>query len=230
MSAQLSMWQVSKSYEYAGSHVTVFNEVSIDFKQGSSYAIIGASGSGKSTAIHLLAGITEPTSGAIFFNDINTALFSDQQASLFFQHNISLVFQQPSLIAELTVMENVMLKAIIAGTVTQNSYEHARVLLDEVGLLHKADAYPAMLSGGQQQRVSIARAIFVVPQFLLVDEPTGNLDENTSNQIIDLIMNYHTKYGMGVIMSTHNHQIAQRMEYIVQVMDHGLHYINRDVL
>ena len=105
-----------------------------------------------------------------------------------------------------------MVKAILAGLVTEKSYVHAQKLLKEVGLSDKADAYPAMLSGGQQQRVAILRAIFIVPQFLLVDEPTGNLDEATGAQVIDLLLHYHEKYNMGLIVSTHSQQIADRMQ------------------
>ncbi len=222
VSSKLSMQHVSKSYHQLGVAVDIFDDVSIDFMQGSSYAIMGASGSGKSTAIHLLAGIDTPTCGHIYFDDCNIASFSAEQAALFFHKNISLVFQQAALFAELTVLENVMLKVILAGQVTAASYEHAHALLQEVGLADKVQAYPTMLSGGQQQRVAILRAIFMVPQFLLVDEPTGNLDEQTSDQVIDLLLHYHKKYGMGLIMSTHNQKIADRMESIIRVENRKL--------
>ena len=211
------MQSVYKSYQQHGIVTDVFDDVSITFKQGCSYAIMGASGSGKSTTIHLLAGIDTPTFGDVLFCDKNISLFSPDESALFFQKNMSLVFQQAALFAELTVLENVMLKAILAGQVTSNSYDHANNLLHEVGLADKAGSYPAMLSGGQQQRIAILRAIFVVPQFLLVDEPTGNLDEQTSEQVIDLLVHYHKKYGMGLIMSTHNKKIAQRMQNILKV-------------
>jgi ABC-type lipoprotein export system ATPase subunit len=222
LNLQLSMQHVSKNFEQLGTVFHVFDNASIVFEQGQSYAIMGASGSGKSTAIHLLAGIDSPTSGQVLCNGVAIASFSDEQKQQFFTERISLVFQQPALFAELTVLENVMLKAILAGKVGLQSYEHAHALLDEVGLADKAQAYPAMLSGGQQQRVAILRAIFVVPQFLLVDEPTGNLDEQTSCQVIDLLMHYHKKYGMGLIMSTHNQQIADRMEHQIRVEDKKL--------
>ncbi len=217
MNLKLSMLHVTKSYQQHAIMTDVFDDVSIDFCVGKSYAIMGASGSGKSTAIHLLAGIDAPTSGDILLENISLSSLSPDQAALFFQKNISLVFQQPALFAELTVLENVMLKAILAGHVTQQSYEHARALLQEVGLADKATAYPAMLSGGQQQRVAILRAIFMVPQFLLVDEPTGNLDEQSSEQVMDLLLGYHQKYGMGLIMSTHNQKNADRMQSLIRV-------------
>ncbi|MBV8660832.1 MAG: ABC transporter ATP-binding protein [Candidatus Dependentiae bacterium] len=226
MSSSLSMQHVSKSYQPYASKVDIFDDVSMDFVQGNSYAIMGASGSGKSTTIHLLAGIDTPTSGDIFFADTSISSFSPERATLFFQKNISLVFQQAALFAELTVLENVMLKAILTGQVTEQSYQHAQQLLQEVGLLDKAQAYPAMLSGGQQQRIAILRAIFIIPEFLLVDEPTGNLDEQSGDQVIDLLLHYHKKYGMGLIMSTHNQKIAHRMQTVLRVENKKLLVVN----
>jgi len=211
------MHNVSKSYYVDLQTVQVFDNVSIKFEQGHAYAVMGASGSGKSTMIHLLAGIDMPTSGTIDYNDEIIASFSAEQSAAFLQKNISLVFQQPLLFTELTVIENVMIKAILAHQVTSQSRQKAMELLHEVGLADKADAYPAMLSGGQQQRVALLRAIFIVPEFLLVDEPTGNLDEDSSKQVIDLLLYYQKKYKMGLIVSTHNLSIAQRMQTIVRV-------------
>lgn len=222
MILQFSMRQVSKFFQQQGTMSDVFNNVTIAFEQGASYAIMGPSGSGKSTAIHLLAGIDSPNSGDVFLGNIPMRSFSAEESQRFFAENISLVFQQPALFAELTVLENVMLKAILAGKVDPQSYDHAHQLLDEVGLAGKAQAYPGMLSGGQQQRVAILRAIFIVPQFLLVDEPTGNLDDQASEQVIDLLLGFQKKYGMGLIMSTHNQQIADRMEHLVRVEDKKL--------
>jgi len=227
MHAKIILRAISKSYQQENVAIDIFNNLSVDFIQGHSYAIMGASGSGKSTLIHLIAGVDELTDGCIFFQmpatdqepavQFNIASLSTEQVALFFQKNISIVFQQSCLFAELTVMENVMLKAILAGQITSQSYEHARNLLQEVGLADKADVYPTMLSGGQQQRVAILRAIFIVPQFLLVDEPTGNLDEQTSEQVIDLLLHYHKKYNMGLIVSTHSQHIAHRMQTMYQV-------------
>ena len=231
MDAKISLQSVSKSYRQDLTSVDVFDDISVDFVQGQSYAIMGASGSGKSTLIHLLAGIDKPTRGDLIIQ--SSTIVSKKYASLsveevakYFQKNISIVFQQASLFAELTILENVMLKAILAGSMTEQSLQHARDLLQEVGLLDKADAYPAMLSGGQQQRIAILRAIFIVPEFLLVDEPTGNLDEVSSQQVIDLLIHYHKKYNMGLIVSTHSKQIAQRMQSLYVVCDKKLNCID----
>lgn len=221
----ISLQSVCKSYSQEQSVVQVLSNISIDFVQGQSYAIMGASGSGKSTLIHLIAGVDEPSSGDIIIGNQNIATLTTKQVALFFQKNISIVFQQACLFAELTVLENVMLKAILAGHVTKESYQHAQNLLHEVGLADKMSVYPATLSGGQQQRVAILRAIFTVPQFLLVDEPTGNLDEVSGTQVIDLLLYYQKKYGMGLIMSTHNQQIAQRMQVVYKVENKKLHSV-----
>lgn len=231
MDAKISLQSISKSYQCYQDPVQIFLDVSIDFLQGQSYAIMGASGSGKSTLIHLIAGIDKPTSGDIIiesqtFLHEKYSLLSSKKKSLFFQKNISIVLQQATLFAELTVLENIMLKGILSGQITEQSKEHARNLLQEVGLLDKADAYPAMLSGGQQQRIAILRAIFIVPEFLLVDEPTGNLDEASSAQVIDLLIHYHKKYNMGLIMSTHSKAIAQKMQTIYLVHNKKLNVKN----
>lgn len=217
MNSKLSLHNISKSYRQNDIVTEVFNDVSIDFLQGFSYAIMGASGSGKSTAIHLLAGIDIPSSGTVLLSNESIYYFSNERSVLFFQKNISLVLQHAGLFAELTVLENVMLKAILAGKISANSYKHAQQLLQDVGLGDKATAYPNVLSGGQQQRIAILRAIFIVPEFLLVDEPTGNLDEESSKQVIDLLLHYHKKYNMGLIMSTHNRSIAERMNHVLRV-------------
>lgn len=222
LNLQLSMQQVSKSFMQSGVMNDIFCDNSISFDCGRSYAIMGPSGSGKSTAIHLLAGIDVPTSGAILYDNQPILSQKAAQQAEFFCSSISLVFQQPCLFAELTVLENVMIKAILAGRLTSESYQHAQNLLAEVGLAEKKDAFPAELSGGQQQRVALLRAIFMPPKFLLVDEPTGNLDEQTAHQVIDLLLHYQKKYQMGLIMSTHQQQIAARMEQIVHVQDKKL--------
>lgn len=230
MHAVLSIISLSKTYSQSGLVVEVFHDLLIEFQQGKSYAIMGASGSGKSTLIHLLAGIDTPSTGDILLTSKDLylqkySLLTSSQKAEFFQKNISIVFQQASLFAELTVLENVMLKATLAGSVTEQSFQHARNLLAEVNLLDKADVYPAMLSGGQQQRISILRAIFMVPQFLLVDEPTGNLDDVSSQQVIDLLMHYHKKYNMGLIVSTHSKVIADHMQELYVVRDKKLDFV-----
>lgn len=216
---KLSMESVTKKFEQNGITTDIFNQVSIDFIQGVSYAIMGKSGSGKSTALHLLAGIDQPTSGIITYNDITINSYTNKQLSHYLQNNISLVFQQQSLFAELTILENVMIKGLVNTKPSDQDRQHAIQILTQMGMQDKLNAFPAMLSGGQQQRVAIARAIYIVPQFLLLDEPTGNLDDATGETLIDILCSYQQQYGMGLIISTHNEKIAQRMQNQLQVID-----------
>ncbi|MGZ6254583.1 MAG: ABC transporter ATP-binding protein [Candidatus Chromulinivorax sp.] len=222
MAHVLVLKNINKSYEQQGQMSQVFVDMSYEFSQKHSYAIVGASGSGKSTCLHLLGGILQPTAGNVFFNQEQLNLFSQYRYAQFFAQNMSFIFQKPMLMAELSVLENVMFKAILQGKINDKDYQRARDLLAQVGLVDKADAYPNMLSGGQQQRVALLRAIFIVPDFLLADEPTGNLDEQTGNQIIDLLLSYKKEYGMGLIMSTHNHEVAKKMDRVIQVYNQKL--------
>lgn len=217
LSVIFSMHNVSKFFMQAEKKVKVLDHASFDFYQGQSYALMGKSGSGKSTCIHLLAGIDIPSSGNIFFADQAVQNFLRYDSVHFFQKNIGLVFQQPHLMQELTVLENVMLKKSIHNQVTKRDIFKAKKLLDEVGLLDKAQAYPHMLSGGQQQRVALLRAVFMQPLFLLVDEPTGNLDKDTSAGIISLLKYYQQKYKMGLIVCTHDNLVAKNMQHVLYV-------------
>ena len=178
---------------------------------------MGCSGTGKSTLLHMMAGIDRPTSGTIALGDRIISCLAFSQKIEFLQKSVSIVLQQPYLINELTVLENVMLKDIIANGVTSESKDRALQLLHEVGLDSKAHCLPSTLSGGQQQRIAILRAIFQVPHFLLADEPTGNLDEQSGEQIINLLLHYKKKYGMGLIISTHDIKITQQCDVILKI-------------
>lgn len=182
----------------------VLNNITATFWQGHTYAIQGASGAGKSSLMHILAGLDTPTVGTVFFNHQNLAFMVPSERHYFLQQCVGLLFQQPYVIKELTVLENVMLPAFIAGRDEQKSYEDALALLQSVDLAHKINVKPATLSGGQQQRVALARALINKPLFLLADEPTSNLDTVTAKKIIDLIVELHKIWGIGIIISTHD--------------------------
>lgn len=165
----------------------------------------------------MLAGIETPCSGTINFNNRSLYHLALQEKIKLLQKNIGIVFQQSLLIHELTVLENIMLKQIIHGGLTLQHKQHAELLLEQIGLLDKAACMPNTLSGGQQQRIALLRAIFKVPQFLLADEPTGNLDKNSGEAVIQLMFDYQKKYAMGLIISTHDINIAQQCDYIVKI-------------
>lgn len=204
--AQLSLKQVSKYFDQAEQRIFVLENSSYDFMAGQSYAISGASGSGKSTIMHMLAGIEKPSVGTINFNQqVITA--ADLLTKL------GLVFQTPNLIHDLNVWENIALKGLILGVSFTVAKQRAIELLEQVGLAHKISAKPTQLSGGEQQRVAIARALYAQPMFLLADEPTGNLDIATGKKIIDLLIDLQRKYQMGIIICTHDNYVLEKLEY-----------------
>lgn len=190
----------------------VLNDITVSFKQGRTYAIEGLSGTGKSTLMHILAGLDRPTEGLISFNSQNLATMSASNHEHFLQHSVGLLFQQPYLIKELTILENIMLPGLIANVEYKTAYTNACELLKAVRLCEKSDAKPGMLSGGQQQRVALARALSNKPAFLLADEPTGNLDAKTGKEIVRLIEQLQHKWHMGVIISTHDRYVADAMQ------------------
>jgi ABC-type lipoprotein export system ATPase subunit len=203
---------LTKQFTQGSTTIDVLKNISISFAQGSTYAITGTSGSGKSTLLHLLAGIDTPTHGTVAYNSTPISSFSETERSHFLNKTVGLIFQLPYLIQELSVIENVALKGFINNINRAASLEQAHQLLATVGLADKAYAAPATLSGGQQQRVAIARALFNKPAFLLADEPTGNLDEKTGASIIDFINECQQKWHMGLIISTHDQYVAQKMK------------------
>lgn len=193
--------------------ITVLNKISVSFKQGNTYAITGASGSGKSTLLHILAGVDTPTHGLVTFDKRDIHSMTTTQHAHFLTYSIGLIFQYPYLIQELSVIENVALKGLIAGIPYDQCLKQAYDLLKIVGLHDKAHTQPATLSGGQQQRVSIVRALFNKPAFLIADEPTGNLDELTAESVIHFIRDCQKEWNMGLIVSSHDPYIASLMSY-----------------
>lgn len=211
--------KVSKTFFQENNTIDILRDTTISFEKNYSYAIMGASGSGKSTLLHMIAGIEPSSEGVISFDNIRMQDLPPQQKIVFLQKTIGLVFQQSLLIQELSVLENVLLKQIIQGRVTTEHQQHAQSLLHAVGLKDKTTCMPKTLSGGQQQRVSLLRSLFIPPQFLLADEPTGNVDKESSKQIMQLLFTYKQIYNMGLIISTHDMAIAQQCDYIITIED-----------
>ncbi len=214
---RLRLDTVSKSFDTQAGALEVLKEVSHSFKQGKSYAITGASGTGKSTLLHILAGLTEPNKGAVYVDECNVSLFGQEERERFLNNTIGLLFQVPYLIKELTVLENVMMKGLIVGKNSEECTQEAVALLEIMGLQDKAYERPPVLSGGQQQRAALARALFGKPAFLLADEPTGDLDPHTGKIIIDLLLKCQKTWGMGIIMSTHDAYVADAMQEIYEL-------------
>ncbi|GMU18917.1 MAG: lipoprotein-releasing system ATP-binding protein LolD [Candidatus Babeliales bacterium] len=227
MAHSLTLENVYKKYFQAGVPLTVLNGVNALFEQGTSYAITGASGSGKSTLIHLIAGLDNPSSGTVYFDQTPLTSFLASQKTIFLNKMIGLVFQYPYLIKELSVIENVAIKGLIAGKPMSECTQQAQDLLVQVGLSEKVNAYPGQLSGGQKQRVALARALMNEPSFLIADEPTGNLDQATGMAIVDLILKLQQEKGMGIIVSSHDDYVSSRMNIRYELKDGLLCQVER---
>lgn len=202
--------QVTKVYPVSREmRVTAVHGVSLEVSRGEFVVITGRSGSGKTTLLNLAAGLARPTSGRVLLDGQDLWKMSDRQRSLLRNQKIGFVFQFPSLLPSLTVLENVSLPTVFsperAGAAAP---DRAMILLESVGLAEKAGAYPRQLSAGQQQRVVVARALFIQPQVLLADEPTSDLDEQTEREIMDLFARIHAETGVTVVLVTHTTQLV----------------------
>ena len=195
---------IYKSFQEGAKTRTVLNQVSASFGQGEFTAILGKSGSGKSTLLNLISGIDQPDRWEIWINGENITSLNERDRTLFRRHHIGFVFQFFNLLPALTVLENVILPLEINGTSLRTAKERALELLDAVELADRADTFPDRLSGGEQQRVAIARALVNDPKLVLADEPTGNLDRATGEQILSLLDELTRKAGKNLVMVTHS--------------------------
>ena len=206
----IALRDVTKTYK-VGKEITVtaVRGVSLNVERGEFVIITGRSGSGKTTLLNLAAGLARPTSGEVLLNDTNLWQLSDREQSLLRNQKIGFVFQFPSLLPSLNVLENVVLPRTFGANHTgHDPHERAAQLLEMVGLSDKLAAYPRQLSAGQQQRVVIARALISQPEILLADEPTSNLDEQTEREIMDLFRDIHARTGVTIVMVTHTTQLV----------------------
>jgi putative ABC transport system ATP-binding protein len=195
--------------------LTILDNVTLSIPAGQTAAIIGTSGAGKSTLLALLAGLDEPTSGKVWINNVEiTALDEDGRAAVRAQH-VGFVFQSFHLVPSLTAVENVMLPLELAGQ--SNARQAALDVLQKVGLAPRAGHYPRQLSGGEQQRVAIARAFVTKPAILFADEPTGNLDANTGERIIQLLFELNQATHTTLVLVTHDNAIATRCERVIRL-------------
>ena len=216
--AVLHLTSISKNFTQNGRTITVLDNITTEFVQGNSYAITGTSGTGKSTLLHLIAGLDTPTSGSLSFNCITLNTLSSTNLSLYLNKTIGLVFQTAHLIKELSVVENIMLPGLIANKNKGELIKKATTLLEKMDLLHKKNSPPAELSGGQQQRVALARALINEPLFLIADEPTGNLDSKTSDEVMEIFGQIQTA-GNTVVLVTHEEDIAAHAKRVVRLRD-----------
>ncbi len=213
----ITLKTIKKQFNQGTKLLTIFEKVSLHLQKGHSYALTGVSGVGKSTLLHIIAGLEPPTAGELYFNTTRYDQLSSHMQNVLRNRSLGLVFQVPYLIDELSVLENVMLKGLIGGYSKKECEKMAQSLLFQVGLSDKKDSFPSELSGGQQQRVAIARALLHKPDFLFADEPTGNLDEHTAQEIVELLIFCAQQWSMGLFISTHNMQLANRMKTIFKL-------------
>ncbi|MCS7088301.1 MAG: ABC transporter ATP-binding protein [Thermoflexales bacterium] len=200
--------RVTKAYEEGGQQRLVLHEVSAEFKRGEFVVLLGKSGSGKSTLLNLIGGIDAPTAGEIIIGGQPINRLSDHDRTLFRRQHIGFVFQAFNLIPTLTALENVMLPLELDGRPAREARRRAEALLEQVGLAHRMHAFPERLSGGEQQRVAIARALVNDPMVVLADEPTGNLDYDTGQQVLQLLDVLTRQAGKNLVMVTHSEEMV----------------------
>ena len=208
---------LSMTLSAGGRAVSILDDVSLDVPDKQMLAIVGPSGSGKSTLLGLMAGLDRPSSGSISLDGQDVTTMSESALARFRREKIGYIFQSFHLIPTLTARENVAVPLELSGE--RQVADRAATLLTAVGLGDRLDHYPVQLSGGEQQRVAVARAFACRPPYLFADEPTGNLDSTTGSQVISLLLDLHRDYGMTLILVTHDHDLASRMQRIVSLRD-----------
>ncbi len=218
MSALIQLEGVNKTYGLGENCVHALRDVSLTIQGGEYCAIMGASGSGKSTAMNIIGCLDRPSSGDYYLQGENVAGCTSAQLAQVRNRRIGFVFQQFHLLSQLTAMENVMLPLIYGEVPARERQQRARYALEQVGLGHRLGNKPTQLSGGQQQRVAIARAMVNQPALLLADEPTGALDSRTSQEVMELFAQLH-QAGVTIVMVTHEPDIARRAERIIWFRD-----------
>lgn len=223
----LSVKGLTKTYAIRGKQkYDAVKQLNFELERGKFLAIVGRSGSGKSTLLGMLGGISQPSSGSVTINGVNQWQLGDEKHAEFRNTKIGFVFQFASLLPNLRAIDNVALPALLAGVLSsKEAYARARELLSRVGLAEFASSYPGQLSGGQQRRVSIARALVNSPQLLLADEPTADLDEETEEEILSLLVDIYQAYKITLVLVTHNPSIASRADRLLRMSGGALQLI-----
>jgi putative ABC transport system ATP-binding protein len=211
--------EVSKFFQRGPTTIRALDGIDLEIEPGEFVALEGPSGSGKTTLLQLLGALDRPSSGRVLFEDRDLATLSDNELAVLRLRSFGFVFQQFNLIPTLTAVENVEAKLAPVAGKDPNLRVRALALLNEVGLLDRADHLPAHLSGGEQQRVAIARALSVEPRVILADEPTGNLDTKTGADVIDLLAGLAAEHGATIVVATHDAELAQRAPRRLAVRD-----------
>lgn len=217
--AFIQLSQLSKSFREGVAERQVLKEITTSFTAGEFVVLLGQSGSGKSTLLNLISGIEQPTTGQITIDGVCLSGLNERQCTLFRRDRIGFIFQFFNLIPTLTVLENITLPQELAGVPQAEVEKKAIALLERVGLSDRGEAFPDKLSGGQQQRVAIARALVHDPMLVLADEPTGNLDEETGQTVLELLLELTRAEHKTLIMATHNPDIARLADRVMRMQD-----------
>lgn len=216
-SISLRLLNLTKSYFEAGRKVEIIDNVNAEFKEGEIAALIGKSGCGKTTLLNLISGIDRPDAGEIWIRTTLLNDLSEQDLTLIRRNRIGIVFQFFNLIPTLNVFENVSLPSELNGSAVGQVKSRAQELLNNVGLGKRLNSYPDVLSGGEQQRVAIARALINDPDLILADEPTGNLDDDTAEEILELLVTVARDSGKTLIMATHSNEVINYADKVYTI-------------
>jgi lipoprotein-releasing system ATP-binding protein len=208
---------LSKTYRNAEVPVEVFEQLHLDVDRGEMVAVVGPSGIGKSTLLHLLGGLDRPDTGTVKIEAKELSVMSNDELARWRNRNVGFVFQFHHLLPEFTAVENVAMPGWIGRIDKDEALRKAASLLSELGLESRSRHFPNQLSGGEQQRVAIARALLTDPLLFLADEPTGNLDLETSEKVFDLMRDCHTKRGLTSVIVTHNPDLAARCDRVLEM-------------
>ncbi len=222
---------ISKSYEEGGTARPILRDLSATFARGEFVVLLGRSGSGKSTLLNLVSGIDTPTTGEVLIDGAPITRMSERERTLFRRDNIGFIFQFFNLVPTLTVFENLLLPLELSGHADKQGRDHAVELLEQVGLADRRGVYPDRLSGGEQQRIAIARALVHDPLLVLADEPTGNLDVETGQHVLDMLDTLTRQAGKNLLMVTHSEEVATIADRIFRMQDgHIVEDLKRVVL
>ncbi|MBL6899877.1 MAG: ABC transporter ATP-binding protein [SAR86 cluster bacterium] len=213
----LEVQNISKIFEANDSSLTVLDNFSLSLDKGESLGLIGASGSGKSTLLHIICGLEQPNSGKVIVKGESITELNSDERSIFRNKEIGFVYQFHHLLSELSTLENIALPAMLSGKSKDEALSKAQTLLSQVNLAGKEKNNPNQLSGGERQRVAIARSMSNDPSFLIMDEPTGNLDSQNVQNFMDLLMNMISEQDITLIIATHDQNVSSRLNKLLSL-------------
>ena len=220
---------LNKTFYQGHAPLEILRNINLQINIGQRIAIIGTSGSGKSTLLHCLGGLDQPTTGQVLIQGQDINRLNKKASGQLRNHALGFVYQHHHLLQELTAVENVAMPLLIRGSTTKDAQMQAATMLHRVGLGQRLTHKPAQLSGGERQRTAIARALVHKPACVLADEPTGNLDRRTAEQVFELMLEINQEIGTSLVLVTHDYQIASRMEQVLRLKDGMLALENHEI-